>query len=687
MNDVSLPNVDNPDDDPYLWLEEVEGERAVLWAEQQSQDTLKRFGGEIYEQDRDGLATLLDRPDKIPYIYRAGGKVYNFWKDNANPRGVFRYTTLEDYQTDAPSWQLIIDLDDLATAENEDWIWGGATLLPSDNDRALIYLSRGGSDATVIREFDLERKEFLTDGFIFPESKGGVNWLDRDTLLVSRAYGEGHFTECGYSRTVRIWKRGNDIEQAPVIFETDVSHMVASAVIDHTAGEERVFFYDKPAFFSERWWVGDREGKQTHLDFPEDCWLSIRHGWFILKNRSAWTVGDQTYDADSLLAIRQSDFLNGDRRFEVLFAAEERLSLKHFFWSGQTLVLMIFDNLAPRIEYWTISENGWEKTVQPDLPEVSTVSIWNLDSLPEEANGDLLAQVETPIEPPKFMLFRPDTPAVQLKQGPENFDASGLTVRRYEAVSVDGERIPYVQVGPETMTGDAPVHMFGYGGFELAEEPRYRTAIGKLWLERGGTSVIANIRGGDEFGTRWHKAGMREGKSLSHDDFAAVAADLVRRGVTRPERIAAEGGSNGGILITNMLTRYPKHFGALFCTIPLVDMRRYTKLLAGASWIAEYGDPDKEEDWAFIQKFSAYHQAIPGQSYPPILLATTRRDDRVHPGHARKMAAKLQAMGYPANYYELAAGGHGYGKNNRDMAGFVALGYKFLREAIGWESS
>jgi len=271
-----------------------------------------------------------------------------------------------------------------------------------------------------------------------------------------------------------------------------------------------------------------------------------------------------------------------------------------------------------------------------------------------------------------------------LRQSPETFSIEGLSVSRHDAISSDGERIPYFQIGPSERTGDAPVHLTGYGGFAVPSLPCYNSAIGKLWLERGGTHVVANIRGGGEYGTRWHDAGRREGKIKSHDDFAAVAADLVERGVTSPSRIAAQGGSNGGILITNMLIRYPERFGALFCTIPLVDMYRYTKLLAGASWVAEYGDPEKPEDWAFLQKYSAFHNVEAGRVYPPILLATTRRDDRVHPGHARKMAAKLQALRYDAYFYEPAAGGHGYGKDNKERAAFISLGYNFLREAIGW---
>ena len=377
-------------------------------------------------------------------------------------------------------------------------------------------------------------------------------------------------------------------------------------------------------------------------------------------------------------------FLAGERDFEVLFEPAERRALQHFFWCAGRLVLSILDELQPVFEVLTPSAGAWTRATLPGLPRIGVASVWPLDAEASESNGDLLADVQDPITPATVMLIERDSFPTVLKRAPRNFTADGLAVTRHEARSVDGERIPYVQIGPAKETGDAPVHMTGYGGFRSSNLPYYRSSIGKLWLERGGTSVTASIRGGGEFGTRWHEAGRRAGKRLSHDDFAAVAADLVRRGATRPGRIAAEGASNGGILIANMLVRYPERFGALFCTIPLIDMRRYSRLLAGASWIAEYGDPDKPEDWAFLQTYSAYHLAAPGRTYPPILLATSRRDDRVHPGHARKMAAKLQAMGYEAHFYEPAAGGHGYGTNNRQIASFTALGYTFLREKIGF---
>ena len=374
----------------------------------------------------------------------------------------------------------------------------------------------------------------------------------------------------------------------------------------------------------------------------------------------------------------------GDRHFAKLFEPAERRALQRFFWGGSRLILSILDNLKPVFEAWTPSVDGWSRATITGLPEFGVANVWPLDVRTEESNGDLLASAQDPLTPPSLFLARPGAAPEVLKRAPQVFDPAGLVVTRYEAISADGSRIPYTQVGRPSETGEAPVHLSGYGGFGISQLPYYNSAIGKLWLERGGTSAVANIRGGGEFGTPWHDAGRRQGKRLSHDDFAAVAADLVRRGVTRPDRIAAEGGSNGGILITNMLTRYPERFGALFCTIPLIDMRRYSKLHAGASWIAEYGDPDNPEDWEFLKQISAYHQALPGRNYPPILIATSRGDDRVHPGHARKMAAKLQAMGYEAYFYEPAAGGHGYGKDNRERASFTALGYNFLRHAIGW---
>jgi prolyl oligopeptidase len=681
------PTIAAPDDDPYLWLEDIEGAAALVWVEAQNKRTLATFGTNEFAADRDVLTAILDRPDKIPYIARRGPYFYNFWMDAQQPRGLWRRTTPESFRLEQPSWEILLDVDALAAAEGEDWIWSGATTRPGSHDRAIVRLSRGGSDAVVLREFDLASKAFVSDGYVLPEAKSAASWLDPDTLLLSSAWG-GDVTTSGYARTVRLWRRGTDPTQMPVLFEVPRESMSAGAAIDRTEADKTVWFYDSVGFFDVKVWLADAAGDQrAKLDLPTDVQVDAHRGWITIKPRTAWTVGGKTYPGDTLLGMKLDTFLAGGRDFAVLFEPGKRRSLQDFSWSGAQLVLSIFDNLQPVFEVLTPADGAWARTRLTGLPEIGVVGVSSLDVETAETNGDLLAIVQDPLTPPSLMLIAKGQAPTVLKRSPPAFSPDGLVVTRHEAISVDGERIPYTQTGPAGETGNAPVHLTGYGGFEVSSLPYYNSAIGKLWLERGGTSVTANIRGGGEFGSPWHDAGRGAGKRLSHDDFAAVAADLVRRGVTRPGRIAAEGGSNGGILISNMLTRYPERFGALFCTIPLIDMRRYSKLLAGASWIAEYGDPDKPEEWAWLKTYSAYHQAVPGRPYPPILIATTRRDDRVHPGHARKMAAKLQAMGYEdVWFYEPAAGGHGYGKDNKERAAFSALGYAFLRQKIGFAS-
>jgi prolyl oligopeptidase len=679
------PTVEAPDDDPYLWLEEIDGERVLAWVAAQNAATMARFGDTGFAADRDALAAIYDRPDNIPLIARRGARVFNFWKDAEHPRGLWRATSLDSFRAEQPEWEILLDLDALAEREGEDWTWSGATTIPGSHDRAIVMLSRGGADAVLLREFDLAGRDFVPGGFVLPEAKGGAAWLDRDTLLLSSALGEDMATGSGYARTVRLWRRGTDPLTAPILFETSADHMAVWADVDRDAAEERVWFVERLGFFDMVVSIGDRSGPEIRIDLPTDASVAWHRGWLAVKRRTAWTIGGETYPPDTVLGISFPAFLTGDRRFTKLFEPAERRALQGFFWSGGRLVVSILDDLKPVFELLTPSGNGWSRERIVGLPDIGVANVWPLDVRTEESNGDLLASAQDPLTPPSLFLVRPEAAPELLKRAPEAFDPAGLVVTRHETISSDGTRIPYVQVGPPGETGEAPVHLSGYGGFGISQLPYYNSAVGKLWLERGGTSVVANIRGGGEFGTAWHEAGRREGKRASHDDFAAVAADLVRRGVTRPGRIAAEGGSNGGILITNMLTRYPERFGALYCTIPLIDMRRYSKLHAGASWIAEYGDPDNPEDWKFLGKISAYHTAVPDRPYPPILIATSRRDDRVHPGHARKMAAKLQAMGYEAYFYEPAAGGHGYGKDNKERAAFTALGYNFLRQAIGWE--
>ena len=680
------PTLDAPDEDPYLWLEEIDGSRALAWAEAQSEATLRRFGGPGFERDRDALAAIWDRKDKIPFVTRRGGEVYNYWVDADHKRGLWRRAPWPAYRDGEPDWEILLDLDALSEREAADWIWAGATMRPGERSRAVLSLSRGGGDACALREYDLDAKRFVDGGFFTPDAKQSADWVDADTLIICSAHGEGMATRSGYARTVRLWKRGEPLAAAKVVFEGEADDISVFAGLDRSVEPPRWYFGRRTSFFAYDMWVGDLVAR-TKIPAPGDAAKDLHCDWLIVQTRTPWTIAGVTHPAGALLASPLEQALAGEADFAALFLPGERSALEGYSWIGGKLILSILDDLAPVFDILTPADNVWRTQRLRGLPEVGVVSIGRLDAFDRESNGEALIYAQDPITPSDmrlvdFSLDAPTAPVV-LRRSPALFDAAGLVVTRHEAIAEDGERIPYVQVGPMKADGAALVHLYGYGGFDVSERPYYRSQIGKLWLERGGTSVVANIRGGGEFGPSWHKAGVREGKRVAQDDFAAVAADLVKRGVTTPSGIAAEGGSNGGLLIANMLTRHPDKFGALFCTIPLIDMRRYSKLLAGASWIEEYGDPDKPEDWAFLQQISAYHLATPGKPYPPILIATSRRDDRVHPGHARKMAAKLQALGYSAYFYEPAAGGHGYGKDNRERAGFVALGLDFLWETIG----
>jgi prolyl oligopeptidase len=679
------PTLAAPDDDPYLWLEEIEGTGALAWVEAQNAATLRRFADARFRADRDVLKSIFDRPDNIPYPNRRGGRVFNFWQDDAHPRGLWRAASFASFRSSTPAWVVLIDLDELAAKEGEDWVWGGSATLPPAHDRAIIELSRGGSDATVLREFDLASREFVPDGFYLPEAKSGIDWLDRDTLLLSSPLGQGMATHCGFARAVRLWPRGTDPLASPIIFEAREGSICVGAGVDREASAERVWFVDAKSQLQATIWLGDRSGPKTRLDVPDDASAMPGRGWLAVKPRTTWTVGGQAYAPDTVVGISLAAFLAGDRQFTTLFRPAGRRALQTFCWCGGRLILSILDDLKPVFEVFTPSADGWSAGAISDLPDLATTHVWPFDVRDEESNGDLLAVTQDPVTPPSLFLIEPTAAPQILKRAPQDFDATGLTVVRHQAVSTDGTLIPYTQVGPPGESGDAPVHLYGYGGFDISLTPYYDSSLGKLWLERGGTSVIAHIRGGREFGTAWHEAARREGRRLAHDDFAAVAADLVRRGVTYPGRIAASGASNGGLLIANMLTRYPERFGALLCEVPVIDMRRSTKLLSGAAAIDEYGDPDDPEDWKFLAELSAYHVATPGKVYPPVLFTTSRRDDRVHPGHARKMAAKLQTMGYEAYFSEPAAGGHSAGKDHAEQAANLSLGYGFLRRAIGWQ--
>ncbi len=674
--------------DPYLWLEDLDSDRARDWTAAQTARTLAKFDGAQFDADRASAHALMTSPDQLPFIFCRGDWAYNFWTDADHPRGLWRRTTLASFRSERPEWELMLDIDALNKAEGASWVWQGCVTLPPDHRRGLVRLSLAGSDAAEIREFDLVEKTFVKDGFVLQAAKTQIVWLDADAVLTATNLNEDERTASGYARVVRRWRRGTAFSQSEIVFEGAEADISVWASVGHSPAHPFTLFVRRVAFFDLEAEVELPNQPRRKLDLPIDVSIDLHDGWLLVKPRSDWTIGGQTHPAGSLLTISLAAFLAGERRFASLFTPTARRILDGWITTSRHLALSILDNVRSRVEIAIPPEEtggAWRVAPYPGLPEAASISLSPLhDDGPPDSDAFVAVAADF-VTPTTLYLCEAGAAPQVLKQQPAQFDAAGLEITQHEAISIDGVAIPYFQVSRRGMAldGSHPTRLTGYGGFAISLLPRYAPVLGKLWLERGGVYVMANIRGGGEFGDSWHSAGRREGKKLAHDDFAAVARDLIRRGVTSAKHLSAEGGSNGGLLVGAMLTRYPELFGAIWCQVPLLDMRRYTALPPGASWVAEYGDPDKPEDWAFIQGFSAYQQVEPGRSYPPILLTTSTRDDRVHPGHARKMAAKLTDLGYRVYFYENAEGGHGGAADKRQAALIAALGGAFLESTIG----
>jgi len=671
-------------EDPYLWLEDVVGDEALAWVRERNAESAAELETPEFEGLEADLLEIYDSKDRIPYIGKSGPHYYNFWKDEEHPRGIWRRTSLEEYRKEAPKWEIVLDLDALGVKEEENWVWHGADLLRPDYDLALISLSRGGADADVVREFDMEAKRFVDDGFKLPEAKGGMSWIDKDTVYVATDFGPGSMTSSGYPRIAKRWRRGTPLEEAEVVYEAEPTDMTAGAYYDDTEGFERHFVYRAVAFYRAEVFLLEEGGSLTKIEVPIDARPSVHREWLLVELRSPWEAGGATYPAGALLATRFDDFMAGEREFTVLFEPTETTSLAGYNWTLNHLILNVLEDVKNRLWIFTPSEGAWKREAFPGGAEFATVSLWAVDS---RESDDYFMSVTDFLTPSSLHHGKIGQPPERLKQTPAFFDASGLEISQHFVVSDDGTRVPYFQVSPKGMAldGSHPTLLNGYGGFEVSRVPTYSGSVGRAWLSKGGVFVLANIRGGGEYGPRWHQAALRENRHRAFEDFAAVARDLVTRGVTSPERLGCEGGSNGGLLVGNMITLYPDHFGAVVCQVPLLDMKRYSKLLAGASWMAEYGDPDKPEDWAFIKTFSPYHNLSKDKKYPPVLFMTSTRDDRVHPGHARKMTAMMRDMGCDVRYWENIEGGHGGAADNKQAAHMWAMAYTFLWQQLGKE--
>jgi prolyl oligopeptidase len=663
--------------DPNLWLEDVTGEKALQWVRAQNAVSTRQLESTTgFQGLEDRLLDILNSRERIPQVAKHGPFYYNFWRDDKNPRGLWRRTTLEEYKKPAPAWETVLDLDQLAAAEKENWVWHGYNVLKPSNDRCLVELSRGGADAAVVREFDMNSKQFVPDGFTLPEAKSDVAWRDRDTLYIGTDFGPDSMTSSGYPRIIKEWKRGTPLSQARTVFEAKPGDESASVSVEHDHGEVYEFVGRSPTFFTDERFLRRGE-KWVPIDKPADAVMRTFGKLLLLRLRSAWSVNNNTFPAGSLLAANFEDYLQGGRDFSVLFEPSATVSLSSVSETEHYLVLNELDNVHSRP--WLLRPAGgqWERT-PIQAPAFGSVGVQGIDS--DDSDDYFMTETDF-LTPSSLLLGVAGKPgAEKIKSLPSFFDTGGLEIQQFEAKSKDGTRVPYFEVGRKglKLDGGNITLLTGYGGFEIPMLPGYNPAVGAAWLERGGVFVLANIRGGGEFGPTWHEAARKEHRQRAYDDFIAVAEDLIARGVTSPKRLGIEGRSNGGLLMGVMLTERPDLFGAIHCGSPLLDMRRYNKLLAGASWMDEYGDPDKPEDWAYIQKYSPYQNTHADQKYPPILITTSTRDDRVHPGHARKMAARLEEQGHQVLYYENIEGGHGAAANNRQSAYMSALAYAFL---------
>jgi prolyl oligopeptidase len=664
--------------DDHLALEQVDGAEAMAFVAASNQRALAALEGDRrYETFRRQAEAILTATDRIPSPSFLGDGIGNFWQDAANPKGVWRRTTLDGYRAADTRWETLIDVDALARAEGRDWVWKGADCLAPDDARCLISLSDGGKDAVVVREFDTTTGRWVEDGFVLPEGKHRLEWLDRDTLLVATDFGPGTLTESGYPYIVKTLKRGQTLAEATEVYrgeQSDGGYGVSPSVYRDKDGAVLAVIIRRPldTFRAETWRLID--GRPVRLHIPERSSIhGVLKGRLVLTLEEAWPGSVKSFGAGSIvapplgeLAAPEASGVFGNMQVEV-FAPGPRQSVASVVVLDDRLVVALNDNVRGRLI--TLVPHGEWPYAQAELEVAANSAVALGDS--SKARGQVFVSSQGFLTPPTLSLLSAGRPTRGMLDGGEptltglrsasaKFDASTHVVEQFEATSSDGTKIPYFVTRPRdlAMDGSAPTILFGYGGFQVSFPPAYKPEMGKLWLENGGVFVQANIRGGGEFGPQWHQSVLKENRQLAFDDFAAVAADLHRRGITSPRRTGIYGRSNGGVLTSVTMTQRPELINAAVIESPLIDMLRYQELPAGASWIGEYGDPRIPEQAAYIARYSAYQQLRPDADYPRVYITTNTRDDRVHPGHARKFAARLAAQGHEHLYYEETAGGH-----------------------------
>ncbi len=666
--------------DQYLWLEEVESEKSLAWAREQNRLSDEVLTTQpVYTELRDRYLEVFNDRDRIIFPDITGEMSYNLWQDEKNERGLWRRMTKKDYLAGKNEWEPVLDLDALSAEDGKKWVFGGASWLAPENRYCLLYISDGGKDESVIREFDAVEKKFVEGGFTVPESKGSAAWIDKDHILVATNYGPGTMTSSGYPAVAKIWKRGEDPANAATVHQTDTTNMGIFVNSSEVNGKRYVTLNESIGFYESTMYLLTPEGLKK-IDIPKDV---ETRGMFkdqlLLYLQSDWSVSGETFKTGTLVSFDLPSFLAGTSLVKTIYVPGERESLSGLMTTRDFMVISTMENVQGRLKIIRPADGKWSFEEVP-VPGIGTVGLAGSDDL----SNDWFFTFSNPVTP--TTLYHGDGKEIKpIRKQKDYFNAEGIKVDQYEVASKDGTMIPYFIVYPADMAYDGtnPTLVYGYGGFNSATRPGYSATTGIGWIEKGGVYVIANIRGGGEFGPEWHKSALREKRQNAYDDFFAVAEDLIKRNITTPAHMGAYGWSNGGLLAGVALTQRPDLWNAVVVGAPLLDMNRYNKLLAGASWMDEYGNPDVPEDWAFISKYSPYQNVSKDVKYPQPLFITSTKDDRVHPGHARKMAAKMVDMGHPVLYHETIEGGHGAASTNAQEAEMWALMYTYLNMKLG----
>ncbi len=670
-------NINVSQHDPFLWLEDVGGEKALDWVRKHNKRSLAVLENEPqFAQLYAANKKILNADDRIAYVSQMGDYLYNFWRDDEHVRGIFRRTTLESYKTDEPQWEVVLDVDALANEEDENWVYKGMNCRQPAYDRCMVNLSRGGADAAVSREFDLITGQFIKDGFYLPEAKSGISWVDQDQLLVGTDFGTDSVTDSGYPKIIKLWQRNEPLSQAATVFTGNQSDVGIWPITFYDGDNQYLMIRQSESFYSGRQFILNGQFQPIQLNIPEDADVAgLINGNLLINLKSDLDLTDRIYKQGSLVSTPLMALIDGQTDYQVVMAPTNEMAIADVTTSRDYVFVNTLDNVSS-VLYQFEPDNNWSKQVI-EMPKLGSVSV----SGTSDTNNDVFINYHNYLTPSTLYHYQADKKELSvIKQLPAQFNADSYVVEQHFMTTSDGATVPYFTVHHKDMIYDGknPTLLYGYGGFEVSMRPRYLSIVATDWLANGGVYVVANIRGGGEYGPDWHQAALKEKRMVAYNDFIGVAEDLISKNITSPEHLGIYGGSNGGLLVGAVTMLRPDLFNAVVSAVPLLDMKRFNKLLAGASWMGEYGNPDIPEQWDYIKTYSPYHNLVSDKKYPEIFFTTSTRDDRVHPGHARKMAALMEAYGHDFYYYENIEGGHGGASNNDQTAYLRALIYSYL---------